>query len=417
MGTGNSDLIIGGFQDNGNFVTISDDETDDWVMPFNGDGCYSAVADNEEDFYLQIQRGVLFKMKLNEQGEVMAYNRMDPLGADTVMYDFINYLAMDPNDDDIIYMNNSYHLWRNNDASNYPYNNSQTRTNIGWEVFSDTTNRTISCMDVSTNPPNTVYIGTSDNYIYRIDNAHEGDPDMVLLNTLPIGFGNKNVSAVEIDPTNAERVLVLISNYSTYSFLFTDDGGQTWKKVGGNLEDSFSGGGNGPSMRTAEIAVLGSDTLYLVGGSTGLYGTDKLEGLDTEWRQIGTNTIGNVVIENIRFRDSDGKLVVGTHGTGVYSTNITSIYDVFPDLVSINEADKTPFSIYPNPANDVVNIDLEENKEWDRLQLIDVSGKVVIDKNITSNSITLNTSELDRGVYFINLIGEQKKESKKLILN
>ena len=90
---------------------------------------------------------------------------------------------------------------------------------------------------------------------------------------------------------------------------------------------------------------------------------------------------------------------------------------MFPDLVSINEADKTPFSIYPNPANDVVNIDLEENKEWDRLQLIDVSGKVVIDKNITSNSITLNTSELDRGVYFINLIGEQKKESKKLILN
>ena len=65
----------------------------------------------------------------------------------------------------------------------------------------------------------------------------------------------------------------------------------------------------------------------------------------------------------------------------------------------------------------MVNIDLEENKEWDRLQLIDVSGKVVIDKNLTSNSITLNTSELDRGVYFINLIGEQKKESKKLILN
>ena len=210
---------------------------------------------------------------------------------------------------------------------------------------------------------------------------------------------------------------MLISNYSTYSFLFTDDGGQNWKKVGGNLEDSFSGGGNGPSMRTAEIAVLGSDTLYLVGGSTGLYGTDKLEGLDTEWRQIGTSTIGNVVIENIRFRDSDGKLIVGTHGTGVYSTKITSIYDVFPDLVSINEADKTSFSIYPNPANDVVNIDLEENKEWDRLQLIDVSGKVVIDKNITSNSITINTSELDKGVYFINLIGEQKKESKKLILN
>ena len=77
FGKGTSDLIVGGFQDNGNFVTYSDDETDSWVMPFNGDGCYSVVADNEEDFYLQIQRGVLFKMKLNAEGQVIAYNRMD----------------------------------------------------------------------------------------------------------------------------------------------------------------------------------------------------------------------------------------------------------------------------------------------------------------------------------------------------
>lgn len=417
MGKGNSDLIIGGFQDNGNFITVSDNETDDWVMPFNGDGCYNAVADNEEDFYLQIQRGVLFKMKLNEQGEVLAYNRMDPLGADTVMFDFINYLAMDPNNDDIIYMNNGYHLWRNNDASNYPYNNSQVRTNIGWDVFSDTTNRTISCIDVSTNPPNTVYLGTSDNYIYRIDNAHEGDPEVTLLNYLPIGFGNKNVSAVEIDPTNAERVLVLISNYSTYSFLFTDNGGQNWKKVGGNLEDSFSGGGNGPSMRTAEIAVLGSDTLYLVGGSTGLYGTDRLEGLDTEWRQIGTSTIGNVVVEHIKFRDSDGKLVVGTHGTGVYSTFITSIYDVFPDLVSVSENTKQLLSVYPNPSKDVVNLEWSTSDEWNSIQITDINGKVIFEESVNSNSKKLETSNWQRGVYFINLIGEKKTESQKLILN
>lgn len=417
MGKGNSDLIIGGFQDNGNFVTISDDETDDWVMPFNGDGCYNAVADNEEDFYLQIQRGVLFKMKLNDEGEVLAYNRMDPLGADTVSYDFINYLVMDPTDDDIIYMNNGYHLWRNNDAGNYPYNNSQIRTNIGWDVFSDTTTRTISCIDVSTNPPNTVYVGTSDNYIYRVDNAHEGDPEMVQLSSLPIGFGNKNVSAVEIDPTDNERVMAVVSNYTTYSILFTDNGGQSWKRVAGNLEDNNAGGGNGPSIRTAEIAVLGNDTLYIVGGSTGLYATDKLEGYDTEWRQIGTEVIGNVVVEHIRFRDSDGKLVVGTHGTGVYSTNITSIYDVFPDLVSIRENTKIKFSIYPNPSQNEVNIEWDINEEWNTLQAVDINGRVVLEERINSNSIKLETSNWDRGTYFINLIGKDKTGSKKLILN
>ena len=32
--------------------------------------------------------------------------------------------------------------------------------------------------------------------------------------------------------------------------------------------------------------------------------------------------IGNVVVENIKVRQADGWLVVGTHGTGVYSTHV-----------------------------------------------------------------------------------------------
>ncbi|MGC6470452.1 MAG: T9SS type A sorting domain-containing protein [Flavobacteriales bacterium] len=418
QGKGTSHLIIGGFQDNGNFVTVSEDETEDWVMPFNGDGCYSAVADNEEDFYLQIQRGVLFKMKLNDQGEVLAYNRMDPLGADTFNYDFINYLAMDPNNDDIIYFNNQYKIWRNNDASNYPYNNSLERTNIGWEVFSDTTNRAISCIDVSTSPANIVYLGTDDNYVYRIDNAHEGDPSLTQLSSLPIGFGNKNVSAVEIDPTNADRVLVLISNYSTYSFLFTDDGGQNWKRVGGNLEEFLSGGGNGPSMRTAEIAVLGNDTLYIVGGSTGLYATDKLEGVETEWRQIGTSTIGNVVVENIRYRDSDGKLVVGTHGAGVFSTKITSIYDVFPDLVSVNEqSNDIIYDIYPNPTSNKLTISLmsSENKT---ILIRDISGKIVFEQNTNNTNLVIDVQNWNKGTYFMSITTEKMiVVTEKLVIN
>ena len=417
FGKGTSDLIVGGFQDNGNFVTISDDETDSWVMPFNGDGCYSVVADNEEDFYLQIQRGVLFKMKLNAQGQVMAYNRMDPLDADTSDYDFINYLVMDPNDDDIIYFNNNTTLWRNNDASNYPYNNSQLRTNIGWEAFSDTSLGAISCMDVSTSTANTVYLGTQRSLVYRIDNANVGDPELVQLSSLGIG-NNKYISAVEVDPTNSDRVLVLASNYSTYSIVFTDNGGQSWKRVAGNLEDNIAGGGNGPSMRTAEIAVLGSDTLYIVGGSTGLYATDKLEGNDTEWTQIGTEIIGNVVVENIRYRESDGKLIVGTHGTGVYSTIITSIYDVLPDLVEIQEInDNTKLSVFPNPATDKAIVEWSNDIVVNRIIVSDASGKIVLSQKTTINSVQFQTSDWEKGIYFITLKGEQIEQTQKLVIH
>ena len=415
LGKGNSDLMIGGFQDNGNFLTLSDDETASWEMPFNGDGSFNAVADNEEDFYLQIQRGVLFKMKLNENGEVLTYNRMDPLGADTNNYEFINYLAMDPNNDDILYFPNGKKLWRNNTSSQFEYNNSQVRSNQGWELFSDTCKREITSLDVSTYPANTVYVGTSGKYIYKIENANSGDAFFTQISNLPTDF-EANISAIEIDPTNDQRVLVLTSNYQSYSLFFTDNGGESWKRVGGNLEESLSGGGNGPSMRTAEIAVLGNDTLYMVGGSTGLYATDKLEGTDTEWTLIGAQQFGGVVVENIQFRASDGKLMVGTHGTGIYTTKIESIYDVLPSLVSTQEAQTTPFNLYPNPAKDFVTINFDSKEKYKVMTLKDIKGKTIEKIEINSNSIRYNTSNLKSGIYLISLMGETKSTTKKLIV-
>jgi photosystem II stability/assembly factor-like uncharacterized protein len=415
LGKGNSDLMIGGFQDNGNFLTLSDDETASWKMPFNGDGSYNAVADNEEDFYLQIQRGVLFKMKLNEYGEVLTYNRMDPLGADTNNYEFINYLAMDPNNDDILYFPNGKKLWRNNTASQFEYNNSQVRSNQGWELFSDSCKREITSLDVSTYPANTVYVGTSGKYIYKIENANSGDASFTQISNLPTDF-EANISSIEIDPTNDQRVLVLTSNYQSYSLFFTDNGGESWKRVGGNLEESLSGGGNGPSMRTAEIAVLGNDTLYMVGGSTGLYATDKIEGTDTEWTLIGAQQFGGVVVENIQFRSSDGKLMVGTHGTGIYTTKIESIYDVFPSLVTTQEAQTTPFDLYPNPTKDFVTIDFDSKEKYNLMMVKDISGKTIEKIEINSNTIRYNTRNLNRGIYLVSLVGETKSTTKKLII-
>lgn len=415
LGKGNSDLMIGGFQDNGNFLSFTEDETSSWAMPFNGDGSYNAVADNEEDFYLQIQRGVLFKMKLNNSGEVLAYNRMDPLGADTNNYEFINYLLMDPNDDNVLYFPNGTKLWRNNTSSDFEYNNSQLRTNQGWELFSDTSKREITALDASTTPANTVYVGTSGKYIYKIENANTGDPSFTQINNLPVGY-NANISAIEIDPTNDQRVLVLTSNYQIYSLFFTDNGGESWKRVGGNLEETISGGGDGPSMRTAEIAVLGSDTLYMVGGSTGLYATDKLEGTDTEWTLIGAQQFGGVVVENIQYRAQDGKLIVGTHGTGIFTTIIESIYDVFPELVSTKEFKAKPFQLFPNPATSFVNIEFDKNDKYEVMIVKDINGKTIEQLEIRTNSIQYNTTKLKSGIYTITLSGKSTYTTEKLIV-
>jgi len=105
------------FQDNGNFITFNPSPTAHWNMPFNGDGCFAGIADNEEDFYLTIQRGVMYKMKLDTNAERLAFNRMDPISADSTNYMFINPMVMDENAD-IIYWAEGHKFWRNNDVTN-----------------------------------------------------------------------------------------------------------------------------------------------------------------------------------------------------------------------------------------------------------------------------------------------------------
>ncbi|MCH7974798.1 MAG: T9SS type A sorting domain-containing protein, partial [Bacteroidetes bacterium] len=55
--------------------------------------------------------------------------------------------------------------------------------------------------------------------------------------------------------------------------------------------------------------------------STGLYSTSVLNGTSTVWAQEGSTAIGNVVSVMVKSRDSDGLVVVGTHGAGIYSAN------------------------------------------------------------------------------------------------
>ena len=63
----------------------------------------------------------------------------------------------------------------------------------------------ISAIAVSNkNPAHRVYIGTSANRLFRIDDAHTGSPKMVSL-TRPFG-SSANVNCIAVDPDNADHV-------------------------------------------------------------------------------------------------------------------------------------------------------------------------------------------------------------------
>lgn len=78
---------------------------------------------------------------------------------------------------------------------------------------------------------------------------------------------------------------------------------------------------------------------------------------------------------------------------------IPNFEEAYNALLSVSDlSSESSISVYPNPANDIVNI--QSDKEIKSVQLISVEGKVVR-KN--SNSTQINLNGLPSGIYFLKI--------------
>ena len=96
--------LLGGLQDNGNYIVRSRQLKAGWKMTINGDGAYNYIAPNREFYIISTQLGNTRKAILDEQGNVLSRRRIDPAEYDKSVYNFINPLVVDPNGEDILYM-------------------------------------------------------------------------------------------------------------------------------------------------------------------------------------------------------------------------------------------------------------------------------------------------------------------------
>jgi hypothetical protein len=81
-------------------------------------------------------------------------------------------------------------------------------------------------------------------------------------------------------------------------------------------------------------------------------------------------------------------------------------------LTGINDIKNANIKIYPNPTNNVINIEGLNKNENNNIQIFDVQGKLVITKNITEKG-TIDLSELNKGVYVIK-VGEVAQRIVKI---
>lgn len=92
--------------------------------------------------------------------------------------------------------------------------------------------------------------------------------------------------------------------------------------------------------------------------------------------------------------------VFGANGYAYYYIDDITLID--QSTVGVNElSNGASVNVYPNPVNDVLNIDIKNfNKENLSIKIVDVIGKEVL-KSDYKNQIDI--SELQKGIYFVSI--------------
>lgn len=74
------------------------------------------------------------------------------------------------------------------------------------------------------------------------------------------------------------------------------------------------------------------------------------------------------------------------------------------------------FSVFPNPANELITIKNTENKIINEISIFDISRKLVDNQQgLTSTSICI--SKLEKGVYFMNIQNGDGTATIKFVKN
>jgi len=85
------------------------------------------------------------------------------------------------------------------------------------------------------------------------------------------------------------------------------------------------------------------------------------------------------------------------------------------DTIVVNQALPVHFSVFPNPANSSITIDVCGNADY--LRIYDINGRVVYEKtNIIEGVYYVDVSGYSRGIYFVHVTSEDSFNTQKIVV-
>ena len=406
--TTGSDAVIGGAQDNGTTVggTAADfgftqNNSTTMYQAFSGDGVAVAIGKSpttgvSTQYYVGVQNGLMWRLDNSFSWEGITPDESDS--------QFITYFYLDPDNNDYLYYAGKPTLYKTVTAtaveSNTWDNAGSLSTNENLRTFA-TTRGTYDAAS------SYMLLGGESGGVFRFDDPVNTANLSAAVNITPDDATTATgsvVSGLAIHPTNKDIVLAVYANYGINNIFLTTNAtaaNPTWTLVEQNLLMH--------SIRSAAITTVGNEIRYFVGTARGLYSNS--DPVNDNWEIEGANTIGLAVVSSLVYRPSDNKLLIGTHGNGMFETTVQG-------TLSSDEFSKTTdVYLYPNPTQKELNfrsttLNFSTTVSY---EIYNLAGKRILNGTLKNQKI--DVSKLNSGVYFVNLSVENTNQTLKFIKN
>ena len=258
---------------------------------------------------------------------------------------------------------------------------------------------------VSTTSTSTLLIGTRNGRLIKVENADNGTTTagaaIVWTNISGPGFVG-SISDVEYGNSENE-IFVTFHNYNVVSIWYTADGGVTWQNKEGNFPDI--------PVKAVLRNPLNVDEV-IIGTELGVWYTNTFNNASPTWVQ-SYNGMSNVKVTDLDLRN-DNVVFAATYGRGIFSGAFTA-----PSLSTINFENTNAVVVSPNPSNGLYSIQIKDISSRVNVKVADINGKEVFSKNdVNADQIkSIDLSNLQSGVYILNVNGQKLNYTEKLIKN
>ena len=102
---------------------------------------------------------------------------------------------------------------------------------------------------------------------------------------------------------------------------------------------------------------------------------------------------------------------INIYNTAISQSVVDSLYNFNPTTNINNSISNTPLRVYPNPTTSTFTISGIDNKDFQYIEMSDITGRLILK---TTNFTNIDLSNLDKGVYFYRVVGFNSYSGKIL---